>query len=468
MKSAPSTLLLAGLFALAGLPTLGLTQQTPTVQVAPRTERVLRAQQEQLRSIRLADANAFQPTRKQPPPNPIAAGGFCVVTLHDHQQWIPGEEKIQASFDGQSYRFPDYRLREVFAASPERYVPVLKGDCPVTFAVTGRRVAGDLTFGLLHQNRVYFFRGVEQLESFRSNPAQYADVDLANQGLCVVSQQMENKRIKGLPQTVAIVDGRRYLFANAHMQSIFASNPARFGVKLPQATSEDPTANTTSSEPLLTDLSDPSPGSVVLPFPNSSNHLETRPALQFPQGVTDSSAETRGEFPPDNLYRGQEPPAMSGYCAVSIRKHGVWVRGKSNYFTKYDDRAFLFTGPEELQSFREAPQSFNPVLSGDCIVAYRDRNVREPGSPFHSLEFQSRLYLFADQESKQKFRNHLADYEHADLAFNGNCTVTQAQDSIEVTGRAELETQFRGKRYRFASQEQMETFLKEPLAYADP
>src|SRR5262245_30210272 len=93
----------------------------------------------QARLARAADA--------APAPPPVAAGGYCVVSLRDGREWRSGTPPFGVQFDGRHYFFAGERELEIFAAAPSVYAPVLSGDCIVTYAETGQRVAGRVEFG---------------------------------------------------------------------------------------------------------------------------------------------------------------------------------------------------------------------------------------------------------------------------------------------------------------------------------
>ncbi len=165
---------------------------------------------------------------------PTALMGYDVVRLHDQQQWQLGLKSMTTAYDGQRYYFSNARQRAIFLAAPHHYAPALGGQCMVTYAESGRRIAGDLKYGLLYQGRIYLFSSGSYWREFQDRPAVYRDVDLANGGNCPVTWYEEKRRIPGIPATLLIHDGFRYLFANSAARTRFLESPDRYGqVKSP-------------------------------------------------------------------------------------------------------------------------------------------------------------------------------------------------------------------------------------------
>jgi YHS domain-containing protein len=400
------------------------------------------------------ESDPFHPPVERTRPTTIAAHGFCVVTLRDHRQWVLGAEKIQAIYDGKVYLFSSPRERDIFAARPERYLPVLNRDCPVTYVETGDRVGGQLESGLIHRQRLYFFASQEKLSQFQASPDAYEDADLVDSGRCIVSEVEEQRTVAGLPQTVAVVDGLRYFFASAFHRKLFLLNPHRYGL----ASKIDSQGIARIEIPFSDKLID-----VRTPrFGNTNEAASSLGALKTTAKRTKKTLDN-ADAPSEKI----ENRAMSGYCPVTIQTEGVWQRGKSKFKSTYDGKVYFMEGPEKLSTFQENPRAFVPVLDGDSVVAYVNGYERVPGSVFHAVQYKGRLYLFADAEQKKNFGDQPAIYENADLAQSGNCVVTRIEEKNEVLGLPEFEAIHRGKRYRFASQKFLDKFFMDPQAYAD-
>jgi YHS domain-containing protein len=100
-------------------------------------------------------------------------------------------------------------------------------------------------------------------------------------------------------------------------------------------------------------------------------------------------------------------------------------------------------------------------------VSYATEFAREPGSVFHAAQYKGRLYLFVNANESKTFASNKAQYENADLAYQGNCMVSKIAEKKEVPGLPEFEATYLGKRYRFASEEYFKKFLAGSKAYAE-
>ncbi len=372
-KLRPATIVLTALLFACGFAATVRAQDT-----LPSQSMAIGAQDRLYAEPKLSGANPFLLSEFQNVQLPVAMGGFSVVALRDQQQWIPGQQQLQLIFDGQIYWFAGPRDRDIFAAAPHEYAPALGGDCVVTYVDTGQRTPGKLEFGLTHARRLYFFAGESERERFRRHPAYYATGDLANEGHCLVSQIDERKIVVGLPETVAIVGGLRYHFAGAHERRLFASDPSHYGVQRMLLTAPD-------QEKALS--ADPQAKSAQV---HSGNQGMEKAASPRPKEDL--------EEPDEQHY------AMEGYCPVSIQLQGIWVRGSYQNHVDHEGRRYLLAGDKEKKLFLEDPERYAPMLGGDCIVSKADEGKQTPGSVYHTLIYEGKLYLFAGPEQVRAFK----------------------------------------------------------------
>lgn len=398
-------------------------------------------------ALGLAPAAAQEIDRRWGPtvesaPSPTAVGGYCVVTLHDRREWVPGDERNALVFDGQQYFFSGPRQRDIFAAAPATYAPMLAGDCPVTLSETNERVRGQLDCGMLHSGRLVFFASPGRLQQFRGDPARFENVDLALGGLCSVTRRATGRDVPGIPETVALRDGLRYWFASANDRSTFLGEPAApLGDAAPVGAAEAAEVAVASSTPT------PSPWNPWAAGPPKSRSRRPRPGA--------------GE---DELLGAL--PSLAGYCPVTLRKSGAWVRGRYEHRVKLDELVFLTAGPLEREAFEKDPARYVPALGGDCPVSLVARDERIRGSVYHAYEYEGRLFLFADADRKAAFKANPVDYAAVDLAAEGRCVVTQVDQQREVPGVAEHAAWRHGKLYRFAGPDERRAFLADPEKYA--
>jgi YHS domain-containing protein len=241
--------------------------------------------------------------------------------------------------------------------------------------------------GLVHAGRIYFFAGESEREKFRAHPSFYARGDLANFGNCLVIQIDEGKVVAGLPETTAIVNGLRYFFAGDYQRRLFASDPSHYGVKRIVFRSAE-------EQPILA-------ASPQARKNESKSQQESR-----------ESGATR--LPGQELEEPEEQHyAMEGYCPVSIQTQGIWVRGSYQNHVDYAGKRYLLAGAKEKKLFQDDPQKYMPALGGDCIVSKTDQGELRPGSVYHSVIFEERLYLFAGPEEVKAFKADPAKYVQA-------------------------------------------------------
>ena len=347
---------------------------------------------------------------------------------------MEGKEQYQLIFDGQIYWFASTLELGKFAANPGRYVPALQGDCVVTFAESNERVMGKPQHGLIHEGRLFFFATVSKLERFRSDPRTFARVDLANDGNCLVSLQDSRKVLPGMPETLVILDGKRYFFAGQAQQQRFLASLKQYGIRRTSRASPGDMESEASAKPS-----------------QESEHAEANAKpLKEEESLVDL------------------PQAMHGYCPVSIRTSGEWKIGNPEFFSDFDGKRYQLAGPEEQEAFLEDPNHYIPALGGDCPVTKLQTNRRVPGSVFHPSIYQGRLFLFAGGSEKQVFRSEPDLYAQVDIAADGNCVVTSLEENQVVKGKPEFMKWHEGMRYYFTSAANLMKFEENPNQYTDP
>jgi YHS domain-containing protein len=236
------------------------------------------------------------------------------------------------------------------------------------------------------------------------------------------------------------------LFASAHDRALFLKNPARYdgsGSGGDEPVPEAPPA----SESAGTDVASATPWI----RPAKEDKDDTRPLGSQEEDVILGAL-----------------PSMSGYCPVTLRKNGEWIRGRYEYRVELGDYVFLTAGPKERDELAKDSAQFVPALGGDCAVSFVARGERVRGSVYHAFEYDGRLFLFGDAERKDVFKASPAKYVAADWAAEGKCVVTRMDEKRETPGLAEHGTWYSGKLYRFASAEQKLKFLAQPEKYAEP
>lgn len=180
-----------------------------------------------------------------------------------------------------------------------------------------------------------------------------------------------------------------------------------------------------------------------------------------------SGASPRTSPPAGSAQRAgqQAPPALEGYCPVSIVEMRKWVKGDPAYRAVYDGRTYLFPNEQAKRMFQANPAKYVPALGGDCVVALVEMGRRIPGNIRHASFHGGRLYLFSSENAHKMFQAQPAKYADADLAYGGNCVVCRVRMQQIVPGKPELAVVYKGLRYLFASAEQRNEFLANPGRY---
>lgn len=158
----------------------------------------------------------------------VGLEGYCPVCIIDARKWEKGKEQISSTFDGVTYYFPTTGLKRKFDQSPERYVPVLNGDCIVCLEKAGKRVPGSVFHAVMHNQRLYLFPSDKEKKAFRSEPEAYASTDIAANGECIVCLVKAKKHVAGSTDHTVIHNGMRYLFPSDREAQMFRSNPDQF------------------------------------------------------------------------------------------------------------------------------------------------------------------------------------------------------------------------------------------------
>jgi len=94
---------------------------------------------------------------------------------------------------------------------------------------------------------------------------------------------------------------------------------------------------------------------------------------------------------------------MEGFCAVTLSEQERWVKGDPRWGAVHRGRTYLFLSQPHQQRFLADPDRYSPILSGYDPVRYVDRGELVPGQRRHGMWFRGKIYLFADEESLNRF-----------------------------------------------------------------
>jgi YHS domain-containing protein len=127
------------------------------------------------------------------------------------------------------------------------------------------------------------------------------------------------------------------------------------------------------------------------------------------------------------LPAGSPPLAFDGYCPVALKANHKWVAGDLKFGAIHRGRTFLFMGEEQRQQFLANPDAYCPVFSGMDPVMLLDNNQVIEGTRRFGFEYRGAFYLFANQESMDRFKSQPDQYAAG---------VRQAMSRIESTANA--------------------------------
>jgi protein disulfide-isomerase len=128
-------------------------------------------------------------------------------------------------------------------------------------------------------------------------------------------------------------------------------------------------------------------------------------------GYGAQAAAYRPNMPPTpQLPPGAPPLALDGYCPTTLVERQQWALGDVRFGAIHRGRTYLFLGPGEVQKFMADPEKYAPVLSGNDPVLAMDSQQLVPGRREYGVYSDNRVYLFADEASRQRFEQNPKRY----------------------------------------------------------
>ncbi len=135
-----------------------------------------------------------------------------------------------------------------------------------------------------------------------------------------------------------------------------------------------------------------------------------------------SQAATRDIHPPVSpvsipIGQTNPPLGLDGYCPVQLiddmqsNRH-QWTLGDRRWGAIHRGRTYLFCSSEHQRRFLADPDRYAPVISGNDIVLAVDRQQNVQGRREWGVLFRNKVYLFAGEESLERFSaspNHYAE-----------------------------------------------------------
>lgn len=190
---------------------------------------------------------------------------------------------------------------------------------------------------------------------------------------------------------------------------------------------------------------------------------------------------------------------LGGFDPVSFFPEGGGkpVKGEAAFASSVGGVAYRFANAENKAAFEKQPDRFRPAFGGSCAHVLAASGQRTPGDPAFASVIGDRLYVFHNRPDRDAFladadralpaaiaaAKKLGEDESARLALppralkDYNLEKGLALDGYDpvsyfpqgggkpAKGDAKRELAFRGVKYRFASDANLETFARAPEAF---
>lgn len=94
---------------------------------------------------------------------------------------------------------------------------------------------------------------------------------------------------------------------------------------------------------------------------------------------------------------------LDGFCPVTLIEKRQWTLGNVKYRETRGTQVFLFAGSGEQKQFQNDPERYLPAFSGNDVVLAKENGETARGKREHGITYKDRIYLFATEESLQRF-----------------------------------------------------------------
>jgi YHS domain-containing protein len=153
--------------------------------------------------------------------------GYSPVALVDREELVRGSKDRSVIMDGRRANLLDADEVDRLRRNPGRYYPTLGGIDPVSLH-EGSPAIGLPRLPVVYKNRLYLFASESNKERFIGNPNPYADLDVAENGNCRVTQVEQRKTEPGHYGISAVALGKRYLFSSEDNLRRFLATPNKY------------------------------------------------------------------------------------------------------------------------------------------------------------------------------------------------------------------------------------------------
>ena len=141
---------------------------------------------------------------------------------------------------------------------------------------------------------------------------------------------------------------------------------------------------------------------------SADRYAEHREPSQSPaeEQLAEGQSSLESKIPP-----GNPPLALEGYCPVTLLEQRVWQEGDPKIGIIHRQRLYLFANEEAKQRFWANPDNYSPVCRGHDPVLVLDHNQAVPGRREYGVFYGKRIYLFANEATRQQFEQNPKRYE---------------------------------------------------------
>jgi YHS domain-containing protein len=136
-----------------------------------------------------------------------------------------------------------------------------------------------------------------------------------------------------------------------------------------------------------------------------------RPASESPAAaakVPERSAYTQSKY--EQIASRKGATGLKGFCPVRLRDHRDLADGQPEYRVQHNGRVYALSSAEALKTFLADPEKYTPAASGYDIVLHQQTGDVVEGVLDHSSWFKGRLYMFTSEENKQTFVSNPTAY----------------------------------------------------------
>ena len=130
--------------------------------------------------------------------------------------------------------------------------------------------------------------------------------------------------------------------------------------------------------------------------------LRIRPLVQVELATTELAETQRRHNLAPSEHR-KLSYALGGYCPVTLLEQWEWKLGNIQFAETRDNQVYLFASSDAQHRFQQDPDRYIPAFSGNDVVLAIDSGETTRGKREHGITYEGRIYLFATEESLDRF-----------------------------------------------------------------